>query len=81
MNDPVLSIANLSVSLGRRRVLSDVSLTVNAAEFVAIVGPNGAGKTTLLRAVAGLIGSEGDISLGGISLRTLSPKQRALLVG
>jgi iron complex transport system ATP-binding protein len=80
MNDPVLSIANLSVSLGRRRVLSDVSLTVNAGEFVAIVGPNGAGKTTLLRAVAGLIGSEGDISLGGVPLRTLSPKQRALLV-
>lgn len=38
-----------------RYVLEDVSLTINAGDFVAITGPNGGGKTTLLRIILGLI--------------------------
>ena len=35
--------------------LTDINLTINAGEFVAVVGPSGCGKSTLLRLVAGLI--------------------------
>ena len=35
--------------------LSDVSLTVESQEFVALLGPSGCGKSTLLNAVAGLL--------------------------
>ena len=46
---------SVSVTLGRARVLSEVSATIERGEWVAVIGPNGAGKTTLLRAVAGLV--------------------------
>jgi NitT/TauT family transport system ATP-binding protein len=47
--------------------LSDVSLSVAAGEFVAIVGPSGCGKTTLLNIVAGLLKYDiGSVSIDGV---------------
>jgi iron complex transport system ATP-binding protein len=77
VNDPVLGVTKLSVSIGRQSVLSEVTLEIDAGEFVVIVGPNGAGKTTLLRAVAGLVPSKGEIMIGGTSLAALSMPKRA----
>jgi iron complex transport system ATP-binding protein len=51
----VIEVNRLSVTLGGRPVLRDVTLRVGAGAFVALVGPNGAGKTTLLRALAGVL--------------------------
>src|SRR5215469_16483240 len=46
--------------------LSDVSLSVNDGEFLAIVGPSGCGKTTLLNIVAGLLPyEEGAVAIDG----------------
>ncbi|MEV6299492.1 anchored repeat-type ABC transporter ATP-binding subunit [Actinoplanes sp. NPDC051861] len=50
-----LELAGVSADLGGRPVLRDVSLRVDAGEFVALLGPNGAGKTTLIRAALGLV--------------------------
>ncbi len=50
-----LALQDVSVGLGGRDVVSNVSVEVGEGELVVIVGPNGAGKTTLLRAVAGLV--------------------------
>lgn len=66
----MLSVANLSVSYGLHRALSDVSLSVSQGEIVVILGANGAGKSSLLRTIAGICEgrSAGDIALGGESL-------------
>ena len=61
-----LRTRGLSVDLGERRVLDDVTLDVPRGAVVGLVGPNGAGKTTLLRAIVGMLPvASGTIELGG----------------
>lgn len=65
MNSPVLTVSNLSVHFGSKRVLHDVSFSVRPQEVVAIIGPNGAGKSVLIKTLLGLIKpSSGEIHWG-----------------
>jgi branched-chain amino acid transport system ATP-binding protein len=76
----VLSIEGLNVAYGGLRALVDVSLAVEAGQFVAIVGPNGAGKTTLFKTVSGIVQpSSGRITFEGRDLLAVPPAQRAHL--
>ena len=50
----MLEVNNINAGYGGIQVLWDVSLNVEAGEFVALVGANGAGKSTLLKTVAGI---------------------------
>lgn len=73
----ILSVRDLTVRLGERRVLDGVSLTVDCGETVGLIGPNGAGKTTLLRASAGLVDAEqGTISVRGTTLAAMDRRTR-----
>lgn len=64
-----LELTNVSKHYGdgekRTEILSDINLSVEEGEFVAIVGFSGSGKTTLISAIAGLIKPDG----GAITLR------------
>jgi iron complex transport system ATP-binding protein len=64
-----------------RKLLDDISFSVNTGEVVGILGANGAGKTTLMRCLFGaLTNFSGSVHLRGKNTHTLSPRQRALLV-
>ncbi len=59
-----VALRNVSVLYGKRRAVSDVTLSLAAGEVLAVVGPNGSGKSSLLRAIAGLIAHGGTIDRG-----------------
>lgn len=63
----VVSIHRAGASVGGRVIWDEVTISVRAGEFVAVLGPNGVGKSTLLKAALGLIPlTSGDITvLGG----------------
>ncbi|MEU7891860.1 ABC transporter ATP-binding protein [Nonomuraea sp. NPDC049152] len=64
----MIETRELSVVLGQREVLSEVSLTVRRGEWLAVIGPNGAGKSTLLRAIMGLVPRAGSVLFDGAPL-------------
>ena len=75
-----LDIKTLSKRYGDTAVFSNVTLSVAAGEFVAIVGESGVGKSTLLNCMAGLDSwDEGNVTLGGMDLGSLNDDARALL--
>ena len=51
---PIFDIKNLSFNVRGQRILSNISLEIFSAEYIAIIGPNGGGKTTLIRMLLGL---------------------------
>ncbi len=51
---PVLAVDGVSVRLGGRQILDEVTFSIAPGEFVGLIGSNGAGKTTLLRVILGL---------------------------
>lgn len=52
---PLIAASHVSLGLGGRLILNDVSLRVDTGRIVTLIGPNGAGKTTMVRVLLGLI--------------------------
>jgi len=75
-----LVATNLGKSFQKRRVLRDVSVSVQRGEAVGLLGPNGAGKTTCFYIVTGLISPDvGTIQLDGRDITDLPMYRRARL--
>jgi putative ABC transport system ATP-binding protein len=78
----IVDIRNISKSYRRGSqvipVLEDISLTIAAAEFLALMGPSGSGKSTLLNLIAGLDRADsGTIRVGGVDISALPETQLA----
>ncbi|MEM2921902.1 MAG: ABC transporter ATP-binding protein [Candidatus Bathyarchaeia archaeon] len=77
-----LEVNNLSVRVGGRKVLKNISLRLEAGERIFIFGPNGSGKSTLLRTIMGVPGHEvesGYIRYGGVDITGMSLYERSKL--
>jgi zinc/manganese transport system ATP-binding protein len=53
-SDDLLRLDHVTVRLGGRDILKDVSFGIRPGQFTGLIGPNGAGKTTLLKVILGL---------------------------
>jgi len=76
---PLVEISNVARSFGEVRALDEVSMTIRANEFFALLGPSGCGKTTLLRILAGFEDPDsGSVTLDGNDLLRLPPERRPI---
>ena len=73
-----LKIEDLAKLYGRRRVIDQVSITVEPGEIVGLLGPNGAGKTTTFYSIVGFVAPDaGHIYLDGSDITHLPMFRRA----
>lgn len=65
MENPVLSVKNLTVAYDGKPVLENITGEIKKGSLTAIIGPNGAGKTTFLKAIMGLLKPlSGEVTFG-----------------
>jgi len=64
----LLTAKGLKAGYGLANVLHGLDVSVGQKGVVTLLGANGAGKTTFLRAICGMIRTEGEISVDGISI-------------
>jgi len=64
--DSVIHARNLRKQYGRTIAVRDISFDIPKGRIVGLVGPNGAGKTSVLKALLGLAGFSGELSVLGL---------------
>ena len=75
-----LEARHLAKSYGSRKVVKDVSITVQKGEVVGLLGPNGAGKTTSFYMIVGLVRSDGgNVFIDGHAVGNMPIHQRSRL--
>ena len=73
----MISVAGISKSFGNKKVLDDVSFTVEDGEIFGLLGPSGAGKTTLIRVLTGQLRfEEGQALIMGKKVTELSGQDK-----
>ncbi len=74
----MISVTNFSLAYQGKKLLENLSFSAEKGELVAILGQNGVGKTSLFKAILGIHKEyQGSITIDGISVPSLSPKERA----
>ncbi len=74
---PAVQLRGAEIRIGPRQILSQVTLTIGAGEFVGVLGPNGAGKSTLMRSVLGLL----PLADGTVTVLGQSPRRARAQIG
>ena len=80
--DPLLEVKELSVSIGDKQILKDITVSIYPNKPAVLFGPNGSGKSTLIKAVLGFEGyrvDKGEIVFKGTKLNGLPTDERVKL--
>lgn len=72
-----ITVRNLGVSYGSKRVIEDLDVDFPAGKVTTIIGPNGCGKSTLLKAIARLLPHSGTVRVDGTETTDMSRKSLA----
>lgn len=73
-----LDVKDINLFVGRKQILSQISLSVAQGSVVGLIGPNGSGKSSLIRVIAGLMTpSSGKIKIQGQDISKLSRRTLA----
>lgn len=68
--EAVLNLVDICKNFGRKKIISNFSMTIKKGQIVGLVGPNGAGKSTLIKIMVGLLKpTRGQVYINGISLK------------
>ena len=72
-----VELKNITKIYDKKKIIDNVSLTVNDKEFLVLVGSSGCGKSTLLRMIAGLEDiTQGEIYIDNKCVNNVHPKER-----
>lgn len=85
MEEKILSVKNLSVSYGEKKIIHDVNFSVRRGEILLIVGESGSGKSTILKSIDGLLSvggkASGEIFFDGRDITNLDGDERRKISG
>ena len=80
MRENLIEVRNLRFAYRDKPVLKGISFDVATGDTLSILGANGSGKSTLLRIMLGFLKFEGEVLIGGKSVRDYSKRELASLV-
>lgn len=66
----ILELKNVSKTMGKKKIVDNISFHINEGEIFGFLGPNGAGKTTTIKMITGLLSiDEGEIFIDGKNVK------------
>lgn len=77
----MISCNNISVNIGDKSLIEDISCDITQGDYLCIVGPNGSGKSTFLKTLIGILPTDrGEITIDHLRITQYSHKKLARLI-
>lgn len=77
----MLEVKNLTVRIGNRTIIDNISFSVKEKQWLMIIGPNGAGKSTIINAISQGVPYTGNVYFKGKDITRFKPSELAKCIG
>lgn len=75
-----LKVSNFSVFHSNKKIIKEVSFSLEYGQLVALLGLNGSGKTTLMKGICSLLKSQGNCDIDGCSIYEMTNKEKGKII-